>query len=232
MIDRFNPDTDRILAYTNQRVIELNNMVADNKPFQVDDILIANSIYCLFTEAEFCPTLYPSCISKGELMEGNKLIKAAKKATEDIVKYRTNLGMYKQATIDIDDDSYLIYYDPDHYATEKRLKVDVEKYQKAVIQHHNLSAETNVPKWCAQNRGQKFVSERGKAWSKYLAHRNYVFNLARPYATTVHKAQGSEFSKVFIDANDIAKAKPFSMDTYNRLMYVACSIAIEEVIFI
>jgi len=57
-----------------------------------------------------------------------------------------------------------------------------------------------------------------------------VFNLARPYATTIHKAQGQEFSKVFIAQDDIAKA--LSTDQYQRLMYVALSRAIDEVIFI
>ena len=148
----------------------------------------------------------------------------------DIDKWHTNLGMYKRCTIGIDDVGYTIYYDPNHYETEQRLKKDVEKYQKLVISENKLSPDVNIPDWCRQNRGGAYVIERGKAWSKYLAHKNYVFNLAWPFATTVHKAQGSEFSKVFIDQSDMSKA--LVTEQYQRLMYVSLSRAIDQIIFI
>ena len=48
-----------------------------------------------------------------------------------------------------------------------------------------------------------------------------AFTMDYAFATTVHKAQGSEFNNVFIDFNDIKKA--MGDDTYARLMYVAIS---------
>ena len=228
--EQFNPDTDRILAFTNRRVVELNKMVSGKQEFCCNDELIMNGLPVEMVVSDYNPRLYPSCISKGKLLPTNKLAIATLKADKDIEKWNTQLGMYRQTSIRLDNVNYLIYYDPNHYETEQRLKKDVEKYQKLVIAENKLLLETDIPDWCRKNRGAPHVVARGKAWSKYLAHKGYVFNLAYPYATTVHKAQGSEFSKVFIDQADIAKA--LSTEQYQRLMYVALSRAIDEIIFI
>ena len=231
---KFNPDTDRVLCYTNKRMIELNNQVVppSDSGFYYDEELLMNGLPITMVTKDFLPRIYPTCIVKGQLLTGTQLVKQAEKATDNIAKYRTNLGMYKQMPIDYEDENYLIYYDPDHYATTQRLKGDVEKYQRLVIKTHSLGPETNIPQWCQQNRGKQFVMERGKAWSKYLAHTNYVFSVTRPYCTTVHKAQGSEFSKVFIDTKDIAISRAYNPEMYKRLMYVALSRAKDLTVFI
>lgn len=228
----FNPLTDRILAYTNQKVIDLNNVIAEDKPFYYEDELVMNGIPVTMKLSDFNPRIYPSCVAKGKLMDGNKLIKASDKATNDINKYGTNLGMYKQMSIELEGEDYLIYYDPNHYQTEKRLKTEVEIWQKNVISMNNLTPQDNIPDFCRKNRSAQGVRERGKAWSKYLAHTQYVFNVARPYASTVHKAQGSEFSSVFIDEQDIRICKGFSQEQYARLMYVSLSRGIDNIYFI
>lgn len=53
-------------------------------------------------------------------------------------------------------------------------------------------------------------------------------DLRGAYASTVNKAQGSTYNKVFIDVNDIAKCR--SGDQIARLMYVATSRAKSQVI--
>jgi len=227
----FDPITDRILAFTNERVQALNQVVSGNKTFQDNDELLINGLYCVHTpDAECYDWLFPSCISKGKLLPDTKRESAVKKAQHDISKWNTNLGMYKTTVVELENKTYVGYYDPEHYKTEKRLKKDVEKFQQLVIVENKLSLATNIPDWCRQHRSAAYVVERGKAWSKYLAHKNYVFNLAYPFATTVHKAQGSEFSKVFIDVTDMRRA--LSTEQYQRLMYVALSRAIDKIIFI
>ena len=229
---KFNPDTDRILCYTNKRMIELNNLVQKDSAFYYDEPLLMNGLPITFIAKDFLPRIYPTCIVKGQLLTGTQLVKQAEKATQNIQKYNTNLGMYKSMPIDYEGDNYLIYYDPDHYATTQRLKTDVEHYQRLVISTHKLKPDINIPQWCQQNRDKQFVRERGKAWSKYLAHTNYVFSVTRPYCTTVHKAQGSEFSTVFIDTKDIAISRAYNPEVYKRLMYVALSRAKDLSVFI
>jgi len=229
-VPMFDPKQDRVLAFTNKRVAELNKMISGNDTYYYGDELLMNGLPATMVHSDYNPRLYPSCISKGRLLPEDKLAKASMKATADIIKWNTKLGMYKQTSVTIDEKDYLIYYDPNHYETEKRLKKDVEKYQRLVISENKLSLTENIPQWCKENRGAPYVRERGKAWSKFLAHTGYVFNLAYPYATTVHKAQGSEFRRIFIDQEDIAKA--LSTEQYQRLMYVALSRGIEDIIFI
>lgn len=235
-LDEFDPDQDRVVAYTNKRVMELNNTIAEHlgvpETFQVGETLTMNGIYCEMVDEPATHMIFPTCVSKGSLMPPTKLVNTSAKTSADIAKYRTNLNMYKTINVMIDDydSTYEIYYDPDHYETEKRLKKSVEKFQALVINTHNLSAEENIPKWCANNRNAQYVFERGKAWSKYLAHKNYVFNVSRPYATTVHKSQGSEFRYIFVDAQDINSA--WDEMTRARLMYVSLSRGIDGAILI
>ena len=233
-MDLFDPETDRILAFTNKRVLKLNNAISIHlgmtSEFKYSEPLLANGIPVTMVTKDFLPRLYPTCISKHKLLTGSKLQNAIKKTGDDIDKYRVNLGMYKTMPIEIEEENFLIYYDPDHYATTQKLKSNVEKYQAALIAEHNLDKNTHIPTWCIQHRNMKYVMERGKAWAKYLAHTNYVFSITRPYATTVHKAQGSEFKRVFIDYNDINKS--IDLNQRLRLLYVAFSRGIEETVII
>ncbi len=232
-IKEFDPDTDRILSYTNKKMIELNSMVAGDSPFVDGDELFMNGIHIAMTSDSNRPTIYPNCIEKGKLMEGPKLMKKSNATDKEIIKWRTQLGMYKQMVVQVnEEDTYNIFYDPNHYETEKRLKKDVEKWQKYVIVENKLTNDDHIPTWCREHRDSLGVFERGKAWSKYLAHTNLVFNITRPYCTTVHKAQGSEFSKVFIAVNDLEICRRINPEQYKRLMYVSLSRAIDKIIFI
>jgi len=230
-VKMFNPETDRVLAFTNKKVIRLNTLLSEGKPITYNEPLLMNGMPCeMVKHAINNSSLYPVCMSKGELMLEGKRLLASAKANSDIEKYGTDLSAYKKCFVHTDEGEFVIYYDPNHYATELKLKKDVEQAQMKVIKENGLSASEHIPTWCAKNRSASGVRARGKAWSKYLAHRSYVFNLARPYATTVHKAQGSEFSKIFISQSDIRKA--LDNDIYNRLMYVAISRGIDELIWI
>ncbi len=228
----FNPDTDRVVAFTNSKVVQLNNIIADKKPYSFNDSLLMNGIPVIMTVADYNPRIYPSCMAKGELMPQKKLVSASKQASGKINQYRVDLSSYPQTSVVVDGAKFLIYYDPEHYATELVLKADVEKYQKLVVSTNKLGADVNIPEWCRANKGARGVKNRGQAWSKFLAHRNYVFNLARPYVTTVHKAQGSEFRAIFIDEDNLSMIKSKNPMMYARLMYVALSRGIEEVYFV
>jgi len=228
----FNPETDRVLAFTNKRVIELNSKIHGGSDMEIGDDLIMNGIPIIQVPADFVQMIYPTCIEKGKLMGEIKLMKKAQKTTKAIKKYRTKLGMYQSMYVELEDKIYQVFYDPNHYTTEQRLKKEVEIWQGNVIKENNLKVEDNIPEFCRENRNASGVYERGKAWSKYLAHKQYVFNIARPYCTTVHKAQGSEFSTIFVDMGDLSICRDISPIQYKRLVYVALSRAIDKIIFI
>jgi len=77
--------------------------------------------------------------------------------------------------------------------------------------------------------------ERSKAWVKYYTL-NRAFTMDYPFASTTHKAQGSEFNTVWIHQADMKKAVwagskrgAGNYKNYARLMYVALSRAISDI---
>lgn len=239
-LEGFNPDTDRILAYTNARVLQLNDKASRvlNLPLEFVDgeqLLVSNILvnWVDNTDLKYTPPMvYPTCISKGSFMEGDDLQKAILKTEQDMRKYNIN-PQYPITTILVDECEFEIYYDTNHYANTKLLKGEVEYWQDYVVKKHKVPKEVKLAQWCRDNRDADGVKERARAWSEFLNHQNYVFDLRRPFATTVHKAQGSEFSTVYIDQNDMKKSiKRGYYEQYARLMYVALSRAINRVVLI
>jgi hypothetical protein len=239
-LKNFNPDTDRALAFTNKKVLSINNEIAGilgkTEEFMPGDECALNGIPANFvSDTDEGLTIFPTCISKGKLMDRDKLALAAQKTKNDMDKYGTEylIDEYPICTVNIDGDNYSMRYDPDHYHTSKRLKEKVTSAQFNVINSHNLDKDVDLKVWCRENRGAKGVKERGIAWQEFIAHSNLVFSLQRPYATTVHKSQGSEFSTVYLAQADIKQSiKRGYYEQYARLMYVALSRAIDNIIII
>ena len=168
-------------------------------------------------------------------MGEQKLVGQSSSTSSDIAKFGTRkfLDNYKEGFVDIDGVTYYIMYDEHHYFTQQSLKREVDKWQAYVYEENDVPEDMKLKDWCFHNKGAKGVKERGQAWSHYIAHSNLVFNLQRPFATTIHKSQGSEFATVFIAQQDIKKAirNGYYMN-YARLMYVALSRAINKVVIV
>jgi hypothetical protein len=67
-----------------------------------------------------------------------------------------------------------------------------------------------------------------KEWREYYTVQETWLDLRPAYASTVHKAQGSTYKKVFIDLSDIGRCTIAS--DVARMLYVAISRASEKVI--
>ena len=69
----FNPETDRALAFTNARVLEINNDIASvlqlPEEISAGEDIVANSIHAIMRDGESLHPIYPKCTSKGKLME-------------------------------------------------------------------------------------------------------------------------------------------------------------------
>jgi hypothetical protein len=236
-IEGFDPNTDRILAYTNDRVMELNTAVAVQlglpEAISVGESILMNGITAELVEFnEDYPTIYPTCVSKGMLMAEDKLYLAVAKTRNDIDKFGTEIP-YNRYSVRVEDEYYNIHINFKHYNKSKELKKAVEDAQHNVIQEHNLDKDIHLPTWCREHSGYKGVKERSWAWSTFLTHQNLVFDVRRPFATTVHKAQGKEFNKIYLDQEDIKKSiRNNYYLTYARLMYVGLSRAIKEIIIL
>ncbi len=238
-LNDYNPDTDRILAYTNKKVGMLNSEVAKilglPESYSYGENLTANQMDCVLSDKKSVDDIYPGCMSKGRLMPQKDLAIAIRTIQRDIDRWHTkqHINHYPTCNISINDKVYTIYYDTDHYHTQQVLKQEVDKWQRYLYEEYDIPKDEKLSYWCANNKDMPGVRERGQAWAKQIAHSQLVFSLQRPFATTIHKSQGSEFSTVYIAQSDIKRSirKGYYMQ-YARLMYVALSRAQHRVIII
>ena len=110
----------------------------------------------------------------------------------------------------------------------------IESSLKALIDHKDIQFITDhtyiYPVIVGIGKANIILKEAKKKAVENKKYFKWVYALGRAYtmdygfATTVHKAQGSEFENVFIDKKDIQKSiiHNYYM-TYARLMYVAIS---------
>ena len=69
------------------------------------------------------------------------------------------------------------------------------------------------------------------AWQAYYDLEDRYADIRAPYASTIHKSQGSTYKHSVIWMNDVAYARSVSMKMFARLMYVAITRASESVSF-
>ncbi len=236
----FNPDTDRALAFTNKRVIEINTRIAKqlNLPREIsigETVMINGLIGEIVAEPddlEGMRTIYPKCVTKGRLMSGNKLDATIDSIEADMKKFNQRIIDGDPYYISIEDTIYVFFGDIDHYAHNTTYKQEVENTQLELINEFDLAEDIDLKDWCRHNRND-YTRARGKAWSNYLSHQGLTWDLRRPFATTIHSSQGSEFNTVYLAQDDIKKAiHGNNYDQYARLMYVALSRAIKKVVII
>lgn len=245
-LDDFNPETDRALAYTNKKVIEINNMIAKKlglpRELSIGETVLVNGIegriveptQLMAFELMIDPvlTIYPACVSKGRLMSREKMQDKIDKIEYDIGRFNQTIPDHTEYFVEIEDTTYRLMCDLDHYAVDQELKAEVEVAQLSLINFYNLEDDVDLKDWCRNNRNEHTIA-RGKAWSRYLAHQNLIWDIRRPFCTTVHKAQGSEFDTVYIDQENMKLAiRGNYFIQYARLMYVALSRAIKKVVII
>ena len=236
-IKTFNPRTDKIVAFTNKKVKKLNDEVAGHlnlsKTYKKKDELVLNSLDVVFIKNghdKDLITMFPTMIKKGVPALDKEV---SNEFILDIETYNIDLSCYKKCVVSYEGIYMNVFYNTNWYEDANMMKDEVENIQLSLIEHHKISEDVVLKNWCKSNPKAKYVKERGKAWQRYLSHQNYVFNLQRPYASTVHKSQGSEYSTMFISIEDINKAKFVSgKEMWARLMYVSLSRAIKKIVII
>ena len=103
----------------------------------------------------------------------------------------------------------------------------------AIVQDANNKSIVNYDVFISNNPLKhkqliKLAAKR-KDWIAYYALLNSVMDLRLPYASTVHKSQGSSFDEVVVDLESFESCKSYSMAS--RLLYVAVSRARNKVYF-
>jgi len=189
----------RALAWTNHRVRELNALVrrsvlgeAATQPYVVGEMFVANSA----------------------IMDGDNVL----------VPNEGEVEIYRANTPEV---RYV-----DEFAYEvTQLRVGFEGRNIDITAPSDWERANTALKLLQRKAGalqNQFYKGAGHvdgarraAWREFYTLKNSLADLRPPYASTVHKAQGSTYKRVYIDAGDIGKC------THNhviqRLMYVACT---------
>lgn len=198
-IEDFNPDTDRLLAYTNECVGSYNQIIASKlgiKSYEGQQVQLGNMSLPVHINKFITPNLssLKAWYESGDLVLQNNQINP---------KY---LDSSLRALIDCKDISFVT-------SGDKVIPVIVG-INKAPI------AKKLIKEACIKDKSN----------FKWLYAMDRAFVMDYTFASTVHKAQGSEFDRVFIVLEDIQKAIMNGYyDNYARLMYVAISRAKKKV---
>ena len=97
-----------------------------------------------------------------------------------------------------------------------------DNYKDAKILMKKLAKEAN------SKEIQNDPKRKKELWEEYFNIKDTWLDLRSQYASTVHKAQGSSYDKVFIDLDDIGRCNIAS--DVARMLYVAISRAKKKVI--
>lgn len=225
LVDAFvhSPETDKVmLAFTNKRVQELNEAVGDT--LVEGGAVFSPTSNQHYTFLGFNPS--PGAITRfydySECALGSKY-----KSLEHLLKH--DLCDFA-ALEDVEGNVLPFAVVFGHY--EYKCKRD-ELMQAAV--EANTAIEELHPKykaagWAKANPHHKLARARAKAWRDCLCFNEFVICIDFPYATTVHKSQGSTFKEVYLDMDDIATCATRDFEMYLRLTYVGMSRASHKVI--
>lgn len=93
----------------------------------------------------------------------------------------------------------------------------------------NKEMAIQIPADLKEYKALKARAKKAKDWKAYFYLHNRMIDLRLPYATTVHKSQGSTYDEVLIDLDSFKAC--WDKDVAARLLYVAVSRAKNKVLF-
>lgn len=212
-----------LLAYTNQKVQDLNWTIEGKEEPEEDCIVFSPSTKQKYT--------FIRCIPSYLIYEIDKAFGEPLKLGS---KYKTLEFLIQQdydfcEVEDEDGQRYCFAYVFGHYEYKKKLeelKRIAAGVNKTILDNEGMSAA----QWAKANPDARAAKDRAYAWRKFLSFNECVICLDFAHAKTIHKAQGSTYHTVFLDSEDLGIAAETNYTLYLKLMYVALSRATHNVI--
>ena len=211
-----------LLAYTNQRVQELNALAQGAvDPGQFDTLFSPTTRQ----EYEFCDWVQPQYVNAISIPRDDKPLERETKdrTLEGLIKSKNcKFAVLGKGQHQITVAAVFGHYE--YKKAEERLRNSAVESNLAIEQKHKCKAAP----WAQANRSNKLAKDRAKAWRDYLSFKDCVICLDFNHAMTVHKSQGSTFEVVCLDTDNLALAmRDFRL--YLKLMYVGMSRASKKV---
>ena len=213
-----------ILAYTNAKVQELNEVIQGRGIPIYGDILFSptSKKHYLFTGGTITPSKIDLPFGGREMMLDSKF--------RTLEHLHTMEGVEYCVADDLDEEAYSLAYVFGHQDY-----LDMLKHYKQLAVESNKAIEAKhkgfkAAGWAKANHTTKLARARSKAWRDFLTFNECVICLDFSHAMTVHKSQGSTYDTVYLDTDDIAKAAARDYLLYLKLMYVGMSRASNKVV--
>ena len=211
-----------ILAYTNNRVEELNGKIQGYYQPKQSDTLWTPTLRSLHTLIS-CEANTDSIIGiRGDIIELGSKYKTLETLHEiEDVKFYTieDLeGNQSQRAAIFGHDTFL---QKQQSLAKRAVAVNTEIKEKFQVEDPTA--------WAKQNWSTELAKKRARAWKHYLAFKDNVICLDFAHAMTVHKSQGSTYENVFLDIEDMGKCAKSDYTMYLKLLYVAISRASKAV---
>ncbi len=211
-----------LLAFTNQKVQDLNWTIEGKEAPDDDDIVFSPSTKQKYTFIRHVPSYLVYEIDRAF---GEPLKLGSKYKTLEFL-LQQNYSFCEVA--DEDDNRYCFAYIFGHYAYKQKLE-DLKRVaagaNKTILDKEGMSAA----QWAKANPDARASKDRAYAWRQFLSFNECVICLDFAHAKTIHKAQGSTYHTVFLDSEDLGLAAETNYTLYLKLMYVALSRATHNV---
>jgi len=191
---------DRLLAYTNRAVGRWNKIIAQH----------LNITSYIHQEVQMGNMLDPVTVDSFIQLTYKEILEAYE--TNTLILQNSKIGkQYIESSL-----KQLLHHKDIQFIQ------DINNYIYPVIVGIDNAHEIR------QRAAEKAI--KSKPLFRHVYTLNRAFTMDYSFASTVHKAQGSEFSTVFIDKEDIKQSiRNNYYNTYARLMYVALSRAINHI---
>lgn len=212
-----------VLAYTNQRVEELNREIeCCDSPYEGCRVFSPTTKqFYTFVDWVDKPA-YIDTPFNGELHLNSKY---------QTLEYLVKSKICRFAELQLEGEDYTIIAAVVFGHYQYKLKDDELKNaatasnQAIERKHRGFKAAA----WAKNNSTDKLARDRAKAWRDLLSFNDCVMCLDFTHAMTVHKSQGSTYDIVYLDTEDIYKAAKSGTQNYLKLMYVGVSRAAKKV---
>ena len=199
-----NPDRCRALAWTNRRVNDLNRLIRrrvvgadDDERFVAGEMVAAGS-----------PITKRAQVSiDGEMTWIDEVVLPTDRGAT-VTQTRRDIDDYgvRGWRLDLGETVRNIFV-PDNWADAKRVLSDLSTKARRLTEDAKGSGDKQLDRM------------RRDAWREFFTAKKHFADIRYPYASTVHKSQGSTYDIAFIDVGDIGRNR--KRHEVARLSYVS-----------
>lgn len=207
-----------LLAYTNERVQELNAAIEGRTKPRAGDKVYSPTTKEFYTIVEF---LDQSRVNSIVAINGDSVEADSKYKTLEVIKRikpECEFALLENENGEQQIRAYIFGHGSYNSQSKYLAKLAVEA-NNAIKRRHQEEPRN----WAMSNRDDPLAKDRAKYWSIFLSFNACVICLDFTHAMTVHKSQGSTYAHVFVDTEDLAKCADMDYTLYLKLMYVAFS---------